>query len=465
MENEQDNAPKRGLKNRHIQIIAIAGTIGTGLFLGAGDSIHKTGPTILLVYLIIGTIMYLLLRAIGEMLYQDTDQHSFLNFVTRYVGHKAGYFTQWTYWLVVIFMAMAELTAVGTYLQLWLPNVPTWVTEPVILVILVLLNTLNAKFFGETEFWFGIIKVAAIFGIILTAIIMLFGQFHYNANFQGDHIAGTVSLTNIFKDFHFAPHGLNNFFAAFQLVMFAFVGMEFIGMTAAETLDPQKTLKKAINQIPIRILFFYIGALLAIMAILNWREIPAGQSPFVMVFQLIGVKWAANIINFVVLTSAGSALNSALFSTSRNLYSLSNTMGGNATKPFTKLSKNGIPLNALLFTALLIFITPFISLIPAVSNAFIFITSVATNLFIVVYVMTLITYLKYRKSKDYKADGFKVPAPKVFIPIALVAFILIFVSLFFFKDTLIPAIGTVVWILVFGLISWMKKDHHLENKA
>lgn len=454
---EQEQQVKRGLKNRHIQIIAIAGTIGTGLFLGAGNSIHKTGPTILFVYLVIGILMYILLRAIGEMLYQDSDQHSFLNFVSRYLGTKTGYFTQWSYWLVVIFMAMAELTAVGTYLQLWLPSVPTWVTEPIILILLTLLNTLNAKFFGETEFWFGIIKVAAITGIILTAIIMVFGSFSYHQAFNGANIQGTASLGNIIKDYHIAPNGWGNFFASFQMVMFAFVGMEFIGMTAAETLDPRPTLKKAIHQIPVRILIFYIGALLAIMAILNWREIPTDQSPFVMVFQLVGVKWAAALINFVVLTSAGSALNSALFSTSRNLYSLSNVHKDKALKAFTKLSKQGIPLNALLFTALLILITPFISLIPAVSNGFVFITSVATNLFIVVYVVTLLTYLKYRKSKDYMADGFKAPAPGVLIPVAILGFGLIFVSLFFFSDTVIPAIGTVIWVIVFGLISKVRK--------
>ena len=466
---EKDKQSQRGLKNRHIQIIAIAGTIGTGLFLGAGKSIHLTGPSIIFVYLVIGAMMYVLLRAIGEMLYTDTEQHSFLNFVSRYLGKKTGYFAQWSYWLVVVFMAMAELTAVGTYLQLWLPNVPTWLTEPVILLLLFLLNTLNSKFFGETEFWFGIIKVAAIFGMIATAIIMLFGHFSYPAtsfvsSTGTDTIkAGSASLANIWRDFSFMPNGSSNFFASFQMVMFAFVGMEFIGMTAAETENPRPTLKKAIRQIPVRILIFYIGALLAIMAILNWRDIPVGQSPFVMVFNLIGIKWAAMLINFVVLTSAGSALNSALFSTSRNLYSLSTINKDKLMTPFTRLSKSGIPLNALIFTTILILLTPFIPLIPgqAFADAFTLVTAVSTNLFIVVYVLTLITYLRFRRSKDFDPSGFKTPAPNVLVPLSILGFILIFLSLFFFKDTMVAAIGTVIWIVIFGFVSSLHKEKDL----
>ena len=234
--NNENNQTQRGLKNRHIQLIAIAGTIGTGLFLGAGQSISMTGPSILLIYIIIGALMFILLRAIGEMLYMDPEQHSFLNFVSHYLGNKAGYFIQWSYWLVVIFMAMAELTAVGVYIQFWLPSVPVWLTETVILLALTALNTLNAKFFGETEFWFGMIKIVAIVGLIVTAIIMAF------SGFQAD--GTTVSLSNVTKDFSFFPNGITNFIGSFQMVMFAFVAMEFIGMTAAETLDPRPTLKK-----------------------------------------------------------------------------------------------------------------------------------------------------------------------------------------------------------------------------
>ncbi|RZI49747.1 amino acid permease [Lactococcus kimchii] len=455
-ENTEKQTATRGLQNRHIQLIAIAGTIGTGLFLGAGKSISLTGPSIIFVYLAIGALMFILLRAIGEMLYQDPSQHSFLNFVSRYMGSKTGYFIQWTYWLVVIFVAMAELTAIGTYINFWLPQLPIWLSEVFVLLLLTALNTLNSKFFGETEFWFGMIKIVAIVGLILTAIILIFT--HYKTGSGTD----TVSLSNITNGFQFFPNGLSKFFESFQMVMFAFVAMEFIGMTAAETANPKPTLKKAINQIPIRIILFYIGALLAIMSIYHWQDIPADKSPFVTIFQLIGIKWAAALINFVVLTSAASALNSCLFSTTRNLYSLSVINGDKLLKPFTKFSKANIPLNALLFTALLIMITPFFSMIPAISNAFVFITSVATNLFLIVYVITLVSYLRYRKSKDFDATGFVLPAAKFVVPLAILGFSLIFISLFFFKDTRVPAIGSVLWIIFFGIISVLRKPKTAE---
>ena len=450
---KSENNVQRGLKGRHIQLIAIAGTIGTGLFLGAGTSIHLTGPSIIFVYMVIGALMFVLLRTIGEMLYTDPSQSSFLNFVSKYLSRKSGFFIAWTYWLVVIFMAMAELTAIGSYIHFWLPSSPIWLSEIVVLLLLTGLNTLNAKFFGETEFWFGMIKIVAIVGLILTAIILMFSHFHAGNT--------TVGLSNITRNFHLFPNGLSKFVESFQMVMFAFTAMEFIGMTAAETENPRPTLKKAINQIPLRIVLFYIGALLAIMAIYHWQDIPADQSPFVMIFQLIGIKWAAALVNFVVLTSAASALNSCLFSTTRNLYALSKNEQKNGEvkllKPFTKLSGHGIPRNALLLTALLIFIAPFISMIPSVSNAFVFITSVATNLFLVVYVMTLLAFLKFRKSPEFDKNGFVLPAAKFLVPLTILAFGLIFLSLFFFKATLVPAIGSVIWIVAFGLVAAFRK--------
>ena len=443
-----ETTTRRGLKNRHIQLIAIAGTIGTGLFLGAGKSISLTGPSILLVYIIIGALMFILLRTIGEMLFTDPEQHSFLNFVTRYIGEKTGYFISWTYWLVVVFMAMAELTAIGAYIHFWLPQFPIWLSEIIVLGLLTGLNTLNARFFGETEFWFGMIKIVAIVGMILTAIILMFTHFKSGSD--------AVGFQNITQNFHFFPNGISKFFESFQMVMFAFVAMEFIGMTAAETENPRPTLKKAINQIPIRIILFYVGALVAIMCIYRWEDIPANQSPFVMIFELIGVKWAAALINFVVLTSAASALNSALFSTTRNLFALSKLNGDRILKPFTKLSKNGIPARALIFTSCLVFVTPFISMIPSVSNGFVFITSVATNLFLIVYILSLIAYLKFRKSNDFDPKGFVTPFAKFLVPITILGFGLIFVSLFFFNETLVPAIGSFIWIVVFGLISKLR---------
>ncbi|WP_205271708.1 amino acid permease [Lactococcus taiwanensis] len=454
---EKNKAPQRGLQNRHIQLIAIAGTIGTGLFLGAGKTISMTGPSILFAYLVIGVAMFIFLRTIGEMLYQDPTQHSFLNFVTKYSGPRLGYFSQWSYWLVLVFVCISELTAIGTYIQFWLPHVPLWLIEILALLLLFSLNTLNARFFGETEFWFAIIKVAAILGMILTALILLLNHFSYTTVLHGQHFNGSVSLSNITYHFQFFPKGVWNFIGALQMVMFAFTSMEFIGMTAAETSNPQQTLPKAINQIPIRILIFYVGALLSIMAIFDWHVLPADRSPFVMVFQLIGIKWAAALVNFVVLTSAASALNSSLFSATRNMYSLAQQHNKGRLGIFTTLSKNGIPLNSLYLVTALALFGPVLTLIPQIQNAFDFAASCTTNLFLVVYFIQLYTFYKYRKSQDFDPQGFLTPKAKYFVPLVFLIFMLIFISLFFSKDTLYPAVGAVVWTIFFGLFSYFKR--------
>lgn len=448
---------QRGLQNRHIQLIAIAGTIGTGLFLGAGKTIKMSGPSIIFAYIIIGIAMFFFLRAIGELLYRDPTQHSFLNFVTKYAGVRTGYFTQWSYWLVIIFVCISELSAIGTYIQFWLPQVPLWLIEIVMLVLLFGLNTLNARFFGETEFWFAMIKVAAILGMIATAIILGFGHFSYTTVLSGNSVTGSVSLSNIFTHFQFFPNGVWNYVGALQMVMFAFTSMEFIGMTAAETVNPRKSLPKAINQIPVRILLFYVGALLAIMAIFDWHYIPADKSPFVMVFELIGIKWAAALVNFVVLTSAASALNSSLFSATRNMYSLSKQHDKGRLTPFTKLSKAGIPINALYMAVILSLFAPVLTLIPQIKNAFDFAASCTTNLFLVVYFITLYSFWQYRKSADFDKNGFLTPKAKLTIPFVTFIFALVFLSLFFNSDTFYPAVGAVVWTIAFGLFSRFKK--------
>lgn len=349
------------------------------------------------------------------------------------------------------------MTAIGTYIQFWLPQVPLWLIEIVMLALLFGLNTLNSRFFGETEFWFAMIKVAAIIGMIVTAIILVAGNFHYSTVLSGKTVHDSASLSNIFDGFQLFPHGAWNFVGALQMVMFAFTSMEFIGMTAAETVNPKKSLPKAINQIPVRILLFYVGALLAIMAIFNWHYIPADKSPFVMVFQLIGIKWAAALINFVVLTSAASALNSSLFSATRNMYSLAQQHDKGRLTPFTKLSKAGIPINALYMATALSLLAPVLTLIPQIKNAFDFAASCTTNLFLVVYFITLYTYWQYRKSEDYNPKGFLTPKPQITVPFIVAIFAIVFASLFFNADTFYPALGAIVWTIFFGLYSHYKK--------
>ena len=450
---ETENGMVRGLQNRHVQLIAIAGTIGTGLFLGAGRSLSLTGPSIILVYMLTGVFMYLMMRAIGEMLYMDPDQHTFINFITKYLGKGWGYFSGWSYWVSLVFLGMAEITAVSNYVQLWFPNWSAWQIQIIFLALLSCVNLIAVKVFGEVEFWFGMIKIVTILALIATGIFMV------TTNFETP--AGQASLSNISNGFQMFPNGWVKFVMAFQMVFFAYQAIEFVGITTSETANPRQVLPKAIKEIPIRIVIFYVGALLAIMTIFPWQQLPVNKSPFVTVFQMVGIKWAAGLINFVVLTAAASSLNSTLYSTGRHLYQIAketpNSKVMNRLK-LNSLSRMGIPSRAIIFSAIVVAVSAFINILPGVSDAFALITASSSGVYIAIYILTMLAHLKYRKSKEFMPDGFVMPAYKVLNPLTIVFFLFVFVCLFLQKSTYIGAIGATIWIILFGIYSNWKHN-------
>ena len=450
---ETENGMVRGLQNRHVQLIAIAGTIGTGLFLGAGRSLSLTGPSIILVYMLTGAFMYFMMRAIGEMLYMDPDQHTFINFITKYLGKGWGYFSGWSYWVSLVFLGMAEITAVSNYVQLWFPNWPAWQIQIIFLALLSCVNLIAVKVFGEVEFWFGMIKIVTILALIATGIFMV------TTNFETP--AGHASLTNITNGFQMFPNGWVKFVMAFQMVFFAYQAIEFVGITTSETANPRQVLPKSIKEIPIRIVIFYVGALLAIMAIFPWQQLPVNKSPFVTVFQMVGIKWAAGLINFVVLTAAASSLNSTLYSTGRHLYQIAketpNSKVMNRLK-LNSLSRMGIPSRAIIFSAIVVAVSAFINVLPGVSDAFALITASSSGVYIAIYILTMLSHLKYRKSKEFMPDGFVMPAYKVLNPLTIVFFLFVFVCLFLQESTYIGAIGATIWIILFGIYSNWKHN-------
>ncbi len=342
---EDDNQLSRGLKNRHVQLIALGGTIGTGLFLGAGQSIHLAGPSIILAYGIAGLACFLLMRALGELLVSDVESNSFVFFIKKYLGEKMGFVIGWTYWMCWIAIAMAEVTASGLYVQFWFPNIPIWLTGLVLLLILFIINIVAVSAFGETEFWLAIIKIVAIVALILIGIVLV--AIHYKTPY------GHASLMNVVDGGFFAT-GAKGFVLSFQMVLFSFAGIEMIGMTASETQDPLVTIPKSINEVPTRVLLFYIGSLLALMSIFPWQHVSPTSSPFVQVFAGVGIRSAAVIINFVVLTAAISACNSSLFTTGRMLFSLTYNGKSKFSQKVGSLSRRQIPFNAILFSTAVI---------------------------------------------------------------------------------------------------------------
>lgn len=439
----QEQQLSRGLKNRHVQLIAIGGAIGTGLFLGAGKSIHLTGPSILFAYMITGVICFLIMRSLGELLLSNLNYHSFVDFVQDYLGNMAAFITGWTYWFCWISIAMADLTAVGLYTQFWLPNVPQWVPGLIALVILLFMNLATVKLFGEMEFWFALIKVIAILALIVIGTFMIIKGISTDS--------GTSSFTNLWSHGGMFPNGLNGFILSFQMVVFAFVGIELVGLTAGETEDPERVIPKAINNIPIRIIIFYIGALIVIMSIYPWNAINPSESPFVQVFMAVGIAAAAGIVNFVVLTSAASACNSAIFSTSRMVYSLAKEK--NAPIPMTKLTKGKVPANALYFSTVVILIAVILNYVMP-EGVFTLITSVSTVCFIFIWGITVISHLKYRKTRPElaKKNKFKLPLYPFsnYLILVFLAFVLVVLALA--EDTRVSLFITPVWFILLIVI-------------
>lgn len=447
---------ERGLKNRHIQLIAIGGAIGTGLFLGAGKSIHLAGPSIMLVYLIIGIALFFMMRALGELLLYKPDAGSFAEFAETFIGSWAGFITGWTYWFCWIATGIAEITAVGVYIRYWLPDVPQWVPALACVLILFLINMTAVKAFGEIEFWFALIKIITIIALIVIGIVLVLMSFKGND--------AEASFSNLWTYGGFFPNGASGFLLSFQMAVFSFVGIELVGITAAETVDPNKTIPKAINNIPIRILIFYIGALFVIMSIYPWNGINPAESPFVKVFALIGIPVAAGIINFVVLTAAASSCNSGIFSTSRMVYTLAKE--GHAPRKLGSLSKQNVPAPALIFSTLVLLIGVLLNyLLP--DQVFTLVTSIATICFIWVWGIILYAHIRFRKTmpEAAKKNPFRMPFAPFMNWLVLAFFIFVIVILGFAADTRVALFVTPVWFLILVIAYQMIRNKQDKHKS
>ncbi|KRO10164.1 gamma-aminobutyrate permease related permease [Paucilactobacillus hokkaidonensis] len=447
MAEQETTGLARNLKNRHVQLIAIGGTIGTGLFLGSGQSIHLAGPSILVAYMITGLACFILMRALGELLLSNLEYRSFIEAIREYLGDTIGFVTGWTYWICWVTIAMAEMTAIGIYVKLWLPSVPQWLPGFIILLILLGVNLITVGAFGEVEFWFALIKIVAIIGLIVIGIVLLFMNYKTPS--------GHASVTNLVSHGGFFPTGIKGFLLSFQMVVFSFIGIEMVGMTAAETQDPEKVLPKAINDIPLRIIIFYVGALFVIMSIYPWIDLQPSQSPFVMVFKDIGIAAAASVINFVVITAAASACNSSLYTTGRMLAEL--TMGSKnpRVKKISRLSKHHVPANALVISTIVIAVSVLLNyFIP--DQVFTLVSSVATTCFLFIWAIIVLTHLKFKKTQKGKESKFKTPFYPVGDYLILAFLAAVAVILCFKKETFIALVLSIVWFSILYLLERRK---------
>lgn len=440
---------KRGLNARHIRFMALGSAIGTGLFYGSASAIQMAGPAVLLAYLIGGAAVFMVMRALGEMAVHNPVSGSFGHYASTYLGPMAGFILGWTYAFEMIIVCLADVTAFGIYMGFWFPEVARWVWVLGIVFLIGGLNLCNVKVFGEMEFWLSLLKVGAIVAMILGGFgIMLFGI----------HSAGETQasgLSNLWAHGGFMPNGIGGLIASFAVVMFAFGGIEIIGITAGEAKDPQRVIPKAINAVPLRILLFYVLTLFVLMAIYPWPQIGSQGSPFVQIFSNLGIGSAATILNIVVISAAVSAINSDIFGAGRMMYGLAQQ--GQAPKGFAQLSKQGVPwMTVVVMGAALLGGVVLNYLIP--ENVFLLIVSIATFATVWVWLMILFTQVAMRRSMT-KAQVAELKFPVPFWPYApaaaIVFMLFVFGVLGYFPDTQAALMVGAVWIVLLIIAYWL----------
>lgn len=435
---------QRGLGERQIRLMALGAAIGVGLFLGSANAIKMAGPGIMLSYAIGGAIIFIIMRALGEMAVHNPVAGSFSRYAQDYIGPLAGYLTGWNYWFLWLVTCIAEISAVGIYMGIWFPDVPRWIWALGALGAMGSVNLLAVKAYGEFEFWFALIKVVTIVVMIIGGLGMIvFG-------FGNDGVA--IGSINLWIHGGFFPNGAQGVLMSLQMVMFAYLGVEMIGLTAGEAANPKKSIPDAINSVFWRIMIFYVGALFVILSIYPWNEIGTQGSPFVMTFERLGIKTAAGIINFVVITAALSSCNGGIFSTGRMLYNLAQQ--GQALPAFAQTTSSGVPRRAILLSMVALLFGVLLNyLVP--EKVFMWMTSISTFGAIWTWGVILVTHMKFRKSlsaPERAALAFRMPLFPYASWIALAFLALVIGLMAYFPDTRVALIVGPAWLVLLTVL-------------
>lgn len=426
----------RGLKNRHLQMIALGSAIGTGLFLVSGSTIQMAGPVVLVGYVIAGIILFLMMRMLGEMAVARPIAGSWVAYGRDYLGGVAGFIAGWNWWYTCTVVCMLELAAAGEFMDFWFPDLPHWITAAVCLVVLTAANMIDVKAFGEFEFYFTLIKVAAVIAMIVLGVLIIFGVGSFNVN----------GLDNLFVHGGFAPMGLGGFMLSLVAVTFTFGGIESLGTSAGEVENPKKNIPSAINQVLVRILVFYVGAIGVMLVIWPWNNVGSEGSPFVLMLVGLGVGGAAVVLNIVVLTACLSVLNVMTYSNARVLYDLAGS--GQAPRFFSKVSKNGVPIRALLVNSSFVALVVVLNLLFPGSVLPILI-SVILSAELITWSLIVITHLRFRKREG--VGEFKTPGAPIANYVCMLYFVLIYVLMTMIPSYVPGAIALPVWLGVLAI--------------
>ncbi|RJO75778.1 amino acid permease [Nocardia panacis] len=341
----EDHGYHKSLKPRQLQMIAIGGAIGTGLFLGAGGRLNTAGPGLFLVYAVCGLFVFLILRALGELVLHRASSGSFVSYAREFFGEKAAFVAGWMYFLNWSMTGIADTTAIAQYFHYWagFTAVPQWLLALIALVIVLGVNLISVKWFGEMEFWAALVKVTALCAFLIVGAVFLIGRFKVDGHPTGPQVV--LDHGGLF------PTGVLPLVVVTSGVVFAYAAVELVGTAAGETENPAKIMPRAINSVIARIAVFYVGSLVVLGLVLPYTSYKASESPFVTFFTTLGVPGIGSVMNLVVLTAAFSSLNAGLYSTGRILRSMA--MNGSAPKFTGVMGRNGVPYGGILLTSLI----------------------------------------------------------------------------------------------------------------
>lgn len=434
----------RGLSLRHITFIALGSAIGTGLFYGSAAAIEKAGPAVIVAYLVAGAAVFMVMRALGEMAVRHPVSGSFGQYAARYLGPFAGFVTGWSFAFEMVIVAVADVTAFGVYMQFWFPGSPRWIWVVAVILLIGAVNTRKVQVFGELEFWLTIVKVGAIVAMILGGVALMVMGVSLSEGTQ-------VGPGNLTAHGGFAPNGIAGVVSALTIVMFAFGGVESVGITAGEAADPGRAIPRAVNSVPVRILLFYVLTMVVIMSLLPWNQITGDASPFVQIFTALGIPVAASILNVVVVTAALSAINSDTFGAGRMMFGLARQ--GQAPAAFASVSRAGVPWLTVLVMCIALAIGAVLNaLIP--ENVFDVVASIATFATVLVWVMILLSHIAMRR--EIARDGlpesaFKVPGWPVASYLTVAFMVAVIALIGWFPDTRVALYVGLAWVVLLAV--------------
>ena len=442
--------------------IALGGTIGVGLFMGAASTLKWAGPSVLLAYIIAGLFVFFIMRSMGEMLFLEPVTGSFAVYAHRYMSPFFGYLTAWSYWFMWMAVGISEITAIGVYVQFWFPEMAQWIPALIAVALVALANLAAVRLYGEIEFWFAMIKVTTIIVMIVIGLGVIFFGFGNGGQ--------SIGFSNLTEHGGFFAGGWKGFLTALCIVVASYQGVELIGITAGEAKNPQVTLRSAVGKVLWRILILYVGAIFVIVTIFPWNEIGSNGSPFVLTFAKIGITAAAGIINFVVLTAALSGCNSGMYSCGRMLYALAKNRQLPAA--MAKVSRHGVPVAGVAVSIAILLIGSCLNyIIPNPQRVFVYVYSASVLPGMVPWFVILISQLRFRRA--HKAAIASHPFRSILFPwanyVTMAFLICVLIGMYFNEDTRMSLFVGLIFMLavtaiykVFGL-NRHGKAHKLEE--